>query len=191
MRSCYKAAWVKSCTHVALMELIRMWCLWGKFYWPKLSGVPENPNHHYFRAVWVAQNNTDPSSQPDEGAEHSVLDSLGCMSLSYQATQWAFNICRLCDGIGHWIRKCEEPHNACWGPFCWLRCDHPGFYFHKCQFLQQQIGKRGNGKCKQSIMAKSTDKVQCLETLKEGMRVDNGIIFWKRLTVLAWMEPSL
>jgi hypothetical protein len=67
---------------------------------------------------------------------------------AYRAEQRTFNLCRLCDKTGHWIRECKEPHTACYGPYCQVCRDHPGFYRQACLFPKRQVGKRGTGKCK-------------------------------------------
>jgi hypothetical protein len=44
---------IKSRTYLALQELIQTHHLQGKFYWPEIPGIPENPDCHYFWAMWA------------------------------------------------------------------------------------------------------------------------------------------
>jgi hypothetical protein len=142
-----EATCIKSRTHLALQELIRTHHLRGKFYWPEIPGVPENPDRHYFQ-VERAQQKGSGSNVPSAGSRKGSdsADRLGCVSPSYQAMQRAFNVCWLCEKAGHWIWECEEPHKACCRPFCQLWHDHPSFYMHECPFPWHQIGKWGGGK---------------------------------------------
>ena len=108
-----------------------------------------------------------PSADDRKGSDSA--DRLGCVSPSYWAMQRAFNVCLLCEKMGHWIQECEEPHKACCRPFHQLQHDHPSFYMQECPFPQHQIGKRGGGKQKHDTSTEYPNKNQCQESFNNGV----------------------
>jgi hypothetical protein len=72
---------VRSRVHIAILELMQTRRLCGKFYWPEIPGIPENPDRHYFRMVWGIQTATDESG--NEQTEAGPSDYLGCLSPDY------------------------------------------------------------------------------------------------------------
>jgi hypothetical protein len=113
-----EGARIHSCAQLVLVELGHNCKLRGRFYWPDIPGVLEDPSRHYVRTH-------------DEDAEGMVKahvwegqavppSSRGCISPQYRAMQKAFNVCRLCKEVGHWIRECEQPYKGCRGPHCVL-----------------------------------------------------------------------
>jgi len=156
-----EAARIPSCVQAALLDLARSQKLQGRFYWPYIPGMPENPGQHYVRPTKVELPNDAAAIRGSgTGVEAGRSRHTGCTSQDYQATQRAFNLCWLCNKIGHWICECEEPHTACRGPYCQVRRDHLGFHHQGCPFPKRQVGKRGAGKRKREVDDKFTDRPQ-------------------------------
>src|SRR5216683_3996784 len=132
-----------------LSELVQNRELRGKLYWPGLLGIPEHPNRHYLPlllSTYTVTNQNTNTGEAGSGAKRPQCR--GCTSSEYRATQRVYNVCRLCQKRGHWLRECKEPHSACKGPYCQLRKGHPSFDKQDCRFPKRQMGQRGLGKCK-------------------------------------------
>lgn len=170
-----EAARASSRVQFALTDLARMRQLRGRFYWPDIPGMPEDPNRHYTRAPGER---TARDEYEEDRLREGVVDNpagrLGCISADYRATQQAYNVCRLCERTGHWIKDCEEPHTACAPPYCDLRSDHPHFHMQECRFPRRPMGKRGSGKRKREGADEGPNKIRDQKNVAEAMIVDDA-----------------
>lgn len=132
-------AHVRSRVQKALQSLVQSGELRGGMYWPDMPEIPEG---------------SDKIQLPVEFEEHLRQEDekefrrKGCATPEYRATQRVYNLCRLCQKRGHWMRECEEPHTSCRGPHCLLKKGHAGFDKQLCRFPRRQVGQRGLNKRK-------------------------------------------